>query len=294
VAAVAAALDGFLAWGISHAQGLLRHRPEIADGLLAVEWLVGRQLTDVLRKRGLVSRPTEHGVLYPLSPEVAMFGTLTPHTSERDADALLAALEDARSDVPEAHALTALVENRVPPNRETAWEEGYDVALIVLDSLQLPRSRFGYIDVGSVLTALGVRMTHVHVGDESLRGIAIAGAGFSPTLVVNDSARWNQSAEGLRFTLAHELAHILLDRGAARRITHASTPWAPESLERRANAFAAMLLMPPTLLDAALAAVGRMETFDDLKRIARRLRCGKSAVLEHLMNLDRVTPTVFY
>ena len=94
--------------------------------------------------------------------------------------------------------------------------------------------------------------------------------------------------------MAHELAHILLDRGAARRITHASTPWAPESLERRANAFAAMLLMPPRLLDAALAAVGRLETFDDLKRIARRLKCGKSAVLEHLMNLDRVTPTVFY
>ena len=93
VAAAAAALDGLLTWGASHAQGLFRRRPEIADGLSAVEWLVGRQLTDVLRKRDPVSRPAVHGVLYPLSPAVAMFGTLTPQTSARDADTLLAALE---------------------------------------------------------------------------------------------------------------------------------------------------------------------------------------------------------
>ena len=192
-----------------------------------------------------------------------MFGTLTPQTSELDADTLLAALEDARSDLPEVSALTSLIENRAPPSREAAWEEGYDVALHVLDSLQLPGSRLSYIDVGRVLSSLGIRMKHMLVGDESLRGIAIAGAGFSPTLVVNDSARWNQSTEGLRFTLAHELAHILLDRGAARRITHASTPWAAESLERRANAFAAMLLMPPK---AARCGVGRRRTHGDVRR----------------------------
>lgn len=294
VAAAAAALDGFLKWGALHAQSPIAPRTQIGDGLAAIEWLVGSQLTAVLRKRALPRRPAQHGILYPLTPAVAMFGTLTPQTSERDAHALLAALEDARSDAPEPPALASLVENRPPPTREAAWEEGYEVALDVLDKLQLPRTRASYIDMGRVLTALGIRTMHVHVGDESLRGIAIAGTGFAPTLVVNGSARWNQRTEGLRFTLAHELAHILLDRGAARHITHASTPWAPESLERRANAFAAMLLMPPALLDAALAAVGTLQTFDDLKRIARRLKCGRSAVLEHLMNLDRVTPTVFH
>jgi len=261
---------------------------------MAVEWLVGQKLADILRRRNLVSRPAEHGILYPLSPEVAMFGTLTPQTSKRDADELLAALEGARSDDRESPSLTSLVEHRAPPTREAAWEEGYDVALDVLNASNLTASRLSYINVDAILTDLGVGVKQIQVEDGSLRGIAIAGVGFSPTILVNLRARWNQSTEGFRFTLAHELAHILLDRGAARRITHASTPWAPESLERRANAFAAMLLMPPMLLDAALTAVGRLETFDDLKRVARRLKCGKSAVLEHLMNLDRIPLTQFY
>lgn len=294
VAGAAEALDGFLTWGRSRAQSPIARRPDFGDGLAAIEWLVGPLLTAVLRKRAPAQRPAKHGVLYPLTPAVAMFGTLTPQTSEQDAVALLAALEGARSDAPEHAELASLVESRPPPTREAAWEEGYEIALNVLEKLQLSRSRRSYVDMGRVLTALGIRTTHVQVGDESLRGIAIAGTGFSPTLVVNGSARWNQRAEGYRFTLAHELAHILLDRGAARRITHASTPWAPESLERRANAFAAMLLMPPTLIDSALAAVGTLQTLDDLKRVARRLKCGRSAVLEHLMNLDRVNPTVFF
>ena len=60
VAAAAAALDDFLTWEASRAHGVLP-RPDIADGLVAVEWLVGRQLTDVLRRRDWVRRPAEHG-----------------------------------------------------------------------------------------------------------------------------------------------------------------------------------------------------------------------------------------
>ena len=294
VAAVAAALDQFLDWSAPRARSPFRHRPEIADGLMAVEWLVGPKLANLLRRRDMVSRPAEHGILYPLSPAVAMFGTLTPQTSERDAEELLAAVEDARSNNAETSSLASLVEYRAPPIREAAWEEGYDVALNVLDRSTLTASRLSYVNVDAILRNLGVRVKQIQVEDGSLRGIAIAGEGFSPTILVNLGARWNQSNEGFRFTLAHELAHILLDRGAARRITHASTPWAPESLEKRANAFAAMLLMPPIVLDAALTAVGRLESFDDLKRLSRRLKCGKSAVLEHLMNLDRITLTQFY
>ncbi|MCP1237120.1 ImmA/IrrE family metallo-endopeptidase [Gluconobacter kondonii] len=293
-AAVAATLDNFLAWGFSHAGGMLPRPSKMTDSFLATEWLVGRTLTDVLCEHGLLNQQVTHDIIYPLSPEVAMFGTLTPQTSELDAGKLLSALESARSDTPESPILSSLVEDRMPPNRENAWEEGYDVALNVLDSLELPRSHRAYIDVADTLRELGIKVENMQVGDASLRGIAIAGIGFSPTILVNNGARWNRSNAGYRFTLAHELAHLLLDRGAARRITHASTPWAPVSIERRANAFAAMLLMPPKLLDAALAAFGGMETVDQLKRIARRLQCGKMAVLEHAMNLDRVQPTIFY
>jgi len=42
--------------------------------------------------------------------------------------------------------------------------------------------------------------------------------------------------------------HILFDREYGTKWALASGPWAPRDLERRANAFAAMLLMPPGLL----------------------------------------------
>ena len=45
-----------------------------------------------------------------------------------------------------------------------------------------------------------------------------------------------------RFTLAHELCHLIHDRGYGARLAIASGPWAPADVEQRANAFAAMLL----------------------------------------------------
>jgi len=45
-------------------------------------------------------------------------------------------------------------------------------------------------------------------------------------------------------TLAHELCHLLVDRGSATELMVVSTPWAPPEIERRANAFAAELLLP--------------------------------------------------
>jgi Zn-dependent peptidase ImmA (M78 family) len=144
------------------------------------------------------------------------------------------------------------------------------------------------------MAALGATLQRVQVTDQSLRGVAIAGPGFSPTIVVNDLARWNRSNPGRRFTIAHELAHILSDRGSARTVTHSSTPWAPEAVERRANAFAAMFLMPYRLVDAALLALGQVTGLQSLGRVARRLECGKGAVLEHLMNIDRIDRSVFF
>jgi Zn-dependent peptidase ImmA (M78 family) len=97
-----------------------------------------------------------------------------------------------------------------------------------------------------------------------------------------------------RFTMADELAHILSDRGSARTVTHSSTPWAPEAVERRANAFAAMFLMPYRLVDSAIAALGQVTDARSLARVARRLECGKGAVLEHLMNIDRIDRPAFF
>ncbi|WP_411286574.1 ImmA/IrrE family metallo-endopeptidase [Phenylobacterium sp.] len=300
---VASALSGFLEWGREQARehGRADAFPahfEAADvaRLAAESWFMGPNLASLLnaKRPNRTPPPMQFGVLNPLTPEVAMFGTLTPNLSENDAASLLAVLDEARSDQEETALLRGLTGDRPPPSRDGAWEEGYEQALETLDALELAGEGCGSVDIDAVLVALGVTVRDVCVEDHSLRGVAIAGPGLNPTIVVNLGAKWNQSRPGRRFTLAHELAHILSDRGSARTITHSSTPWAPTTVERRANAFAAMFLMPYRLVDAALSALGQVTDRHSLRRVARRLGCGKGAVLEHLMNIDRIDRTAFF
>jgi hypothetical protein len=89
-----------------------------------------------------------------------------------------------------------------------------------------------------------------------------------------------------RFTLAHELCHLLHDRNVGARLAVASGPWAPRGVERRANAFAAMFLMPPDLVTRTLAAdpepvysPGGVRFFADALQVSLR------AAVNHLHNL---------
>ncbi len=303
---VAQALSGFLEWG--HALGNARHRHDFIpssvqatenERLEAESWFMGPRLAKLLhdKRQNLAPQVMRFGVLHPLAPEVAMFGTLTPELSESDAVTLLSVLDSARTNNPEPDRLLELTADRPPPTRDRAHEEGYELALETLetlDRLKLTRRTDRSFDLEEVLLALGVTIRDVEVEDQSLRGVAIAGPGLSPTIVVNSQAKWNRSNPGRRFTIAHELAHILSDRGSARTITHSSTPWAPEAVERRANAFAAMFLMPYRLVDAAILALGQVTDRHSLIRLARRLQCGQLAVLEHLMNVDRVDRSAFF
>lgn len=72
----------------------------------------------------------------------------------------------------------------------------------------------------------------------------------------------------------------------------ASGPWAPMDVERRANAFAAMLLMPPQLVSRAIATIADpLESAAGVKQVARRLETSYSATLNHLSNLGYLDST---
>ena len=87
--------------------------------------------------------------------------------------------------------------------------------------------------------------------------------------------------------MAHELCHILFDRSRARSLAHSSTPWASPSVEQRANAFAAMLLMPPTR--ARLAYSGDLtELKQEVGRLADKLKVSRGALKRHLANIDEI------
>ena len=72
-------------------------------------------------------------------------------------------------------------------------------------------------------------------------------------MFVNECYAPNADEVGRRFTLAHEFCHLLFDQDQGQALAVASGPWAPRAIEQRANAFAAMFLMPAFLLKQMLS-----------------------------------------
>jgi Zn-dependent peptidase ImmA (M78 family) len=116
----------------------------------------------------------------------------------------------------------------------------------------------------------------------TIRGVAIAGTQYSPAILVNTSSQFNKTEPGRRFTLAHELFHILYDRARAKRVSHTSGPWASPGVEKRANAFAAMFLMPRDLVRKSVVD----KNIESISDAARSMRVGVSSLIEHLYNLN--------
>ncbi len=89
-----------------------------------------------------------------------------------------------------------------------------------------------------------------------------------------------------RFTLARELCHILYDRSYGAHLGIASGPWAPANVEKRANAFAAMFLMPTELVGEAIRALTvPLGSPQGVWQVAKRLQTSFTSTVDHLSNL---------
>ena len=220
------------------------------------------------------------------SPAVAMFGGVSPELQRRDAGTLVQLLVDqqGRSDSPE---LTQLLDDRYGPPARAPHLEGYRFAEQILDELALPGNE-ACIDVRAIAEDLGVAIVEKSLDTDTIRGVALAGENIGPAILVNRSSYYNTDEEGRRFTIAHELCHILFDRTHARHVGITSGPWAPQGVEKRANAFAAMLLMPRALVLRALPDIRRPVVRDAVRDAAQALRVNETALVEHLSNLDLI------
>jgi Zn-dependent peptidase ImmA (M78 family) len=226
-----------------------------------------------------------------LSPQVAMFGDLSPKISQAAATTLIVEYFNARSgDRATVHA-DGFDEGEPAWAVSSTWDNGYVLALDLLDEAD-PAPTAPKTQLERLLLNLGVRWKSVRLGEFGPRGVAMAGPDVVPTILVNQDHIAN-AGRGIRFTLAHELCHILFDREKAKTLLHPSTPWAPPSVEQRANAFAAMLLMP-----RHRARLGRHRTVEALKaeidRLADTLGVSRSALRHHLFNIDEIGPQQFY
>ena len=257
------------------------------------EAFLGPKIRELLEKFGnslpanlLSSERLENiPALHFFSPAVAMLGGVNPNLSKKDVNKLLAVLQE-QSGGEDADNLRSFVENHEDPPFDVPHISGHNLAEDLLD---VAAGSIGdFVDVRGIVEGFGIAVDEVTLDTDRIRGVAVAGEGFSPKILVNLSSVYNNNESGLRFTIAHELCHILYDRSRARRVTHVSSPWVSPIFEKRANAFAAYLLMPSSLV---VSAIGGRNAGDPkvVKDVAERLKVGASALVEHLRNLKIIT-----
>jgi Zn-dependent peptidase ImmA (M78 family) len=139
------------------------------------------------------------------------------------------------------------------------------------------------------MDALGIGCDDVKLDDRDTRAVSILGPGPRPAVFINVNFRWGHSERIRRTSLAHELCHLLVDRGRAVRLAVMSGPWAPLDLERRARAFAAALLLPPSLVRGAMKRSTAPEgTIEWLWDIANTAEVSAQSTLDRLWNLGVV------
>ena len=101
-------------------------------------------------------------------------------------------------------------------------------------------------DLTSIIERAGAIIIHSPLSGSSVSGVTMSVPGLLPVIILNNE----QPSDRARFTLAHELAHLVIHR------------FPNKDMEKQANTFASALLMPANEIRDAIS--GRV----DLKRLA--------------------------
>lgn len=302
VSAVAEPLWKFLEWAIETAPAVEKADQAIVAGIKArftdlqktsvtqmEQAYVGEWVQQMLEKARAVfglrndAIPTQGlPAITFMDSAVLMFGGLNVDIGRSDIESLVGFLA-SRQGGEESPTLSRLVRNPEHEVRSPPHEEGYRLAEDCRDELGIAPGQVS-VDLAWVLQQLEIAVVDKSLDTNSIRGVAMAGSGFSPAILVNTTSFYNKNEVGRRFTLAHELCHILYDRTRARKLSHLSGPWASARTEKRANAFAAMFLAPPSAIRQKLTAI----TEGSVRQLASEVGMGITALIEHLYNVGLI------
>lgn len=245
---------------------------------------------DTVRSLLGVGKTVRGGLVTPLTLPVMLCRSASPALSTSDLQQLL----DLGSTTQEGRTPLQDRQRHEPPpfGPMAITEDGYERALALRDALgidlHLPLA--GAHDLEDVwLPRMGIAVVDVRLEDSNVDGVAIMHPGWKPVVGVNLSGRFASKPWGRRMTLAHELCHLLYDLDDDGQVGIVSNPWAPQAMERRANAFAAMLLMPRATIDAVLPHQARDWTTKVLHDAMAVLGVGRTTLIYHLYNLGKLT-----
>ncbi len=218
-----------------------------------------------------------------------MFGSLSPTIDSADARSLAEKLVQFYDPRGEDSNLSRVVRDvPVEGSEERAWKQGYQLAENCLEAIDGAIAKEPPLAVEKLLDHLGISVEPIKLNDQSVRAVALAGPKHRPAVLVNDNVR-HHSVQTRRFTLAHELCHILHDRGYGAKLALASGPWAPVDVEKRANAFAAMLLMPTDRVGSVVRHLtSPLDSAEAVWEVANAFQTSFTATLGHLYNLGHI------
>ena len=238
-----------------------------------------------------ISEPNGVALITHLTIPAMLFRSVSPELTSTDLCRLSQAVNElpSKADIPLRNYQQASPPSLSP---EIVYKDGYEKAMAFRESLQinpaLPLS--GKHDLeGDLLPNLGITVQDFTLEDNEIDGLAMFAPGKCPLAGVNLTGKYSSTRWGRRMTLAHELCHLLYDLGDDDNVGIVSNPWAPDLLEKRANAFAAMLLMPRQALEACLPANPRQWTPEDLHEAMGLLGVGRTALMNHLHNLGFIS-----
>ncbi|NBC13312.1 MAG: ImmA/IrrE family metallo-endopeptidase [Gammaproteobacteria bacterium] len=179
-------------------------------------------------------------VPYTLKAAARMAGTYLP------ADALSLLLADL-TNIPVGsstrlnHPRQLAAELMTEYPEDEPYIQGYQLASHLRRTLNLGDD---WIDPEKLLIDWGVAVKDIELPSEELDAIAVWSASHRPTVFINTLGLRSRFATGRRVSLAHEICHLLVDTDGALPAVEVFGGRVPPDVEKRANAFAAELLLP--------------------------------------------------
>ena len=143
------------------------------------------------------------------------------------------------------------------------------VAALIRAHWKVPRGPIK--DLTSLVERAGVLVAHSPLGGAAVSGVTFATPGLPPLIVLNSE----QPGDRLRFTLAHELGHLVMHR------------FPSPQMEEEANAFASALLMPAQ--DIRPYFVGRRIDLALLAALKPEWKVAMQALLMRATSLELIT-----
>jgi Zn-dependent peptidase ImmA (M78 family) len=155
------------------------------------------------------------------------------------------------------------------------FEEGHRLADWFRDEPGVANST-GRVDPDAILENWAVRILELSLEDSSVDAVCCWGPRHGPAVLLNPGGRHARDAGGRRATLAHEIAHLLVDRRGALPLAEVNGGRAPARVEARARAFAAELLLPRRIAGEAFAEA--KDPAAETLRLQRRYGVSKEVV----------------